>query len=179
MRALMLLIPLLCSCGSGTIKGNIDNNGDVDDGAGDDSGQTEPGDAEPEPEPEPTIEDWEGDWVGIVVIDPFGEDYFEGCTGELELDVDLDGEVDGDGYCEYGWSGAGMEFEGEITAEGDLSGTLIIDFQYAGETYFDLTGGPDGEDTLVADFEGLYEITSWGGDTTTYDAFGYVSVDRD
>lgn len=185
MRALLLTVPLLSllvACSAGSIKG--DASGDDDDDADSDTDTDgdvgeDTGDVDEEEEPEATIEDWEGDWVGSITLDPFGDDYFEGCEGELELDVDLDGGVDGDGFCEYGWSGADMEFEGEISAEGVLSGTLIIDFQVAGETPFDVSGGTDGDDALSADFEGTYERSGWGGDGTVYDVTGSFDLDRD
>ncbi len=180
MRALLLTLPvlsLLVACNAGSIKGDTTNDGgesdtDEDTGPAVDTGEVEE-------EEEATIEDWEGDWVGTVTLDPFGDDYFEGCEGELELDVDLDGGVDGDGYCEYGWSGAELEFDGEISAEGELTGTLVVDFRVAGETPFDVTGATDGEDGLSADFEGSYERSGWGSDGEVYDVTGSIDLERD
>jgi hypothetical protein len=186
MRALLLTVPflsLLVACSAGSIKGDAaDDDGDADTDADADTDvgeDTDTGEVEEEEEPEATIEDWEGDWVGTVTLDAFGDDYFEGCEGELELDVDLDGGVDGDGSCEYGWSGADMEFEGEITPEGELTGTLTIDFQVAGETPMDVSGETDGEDALSADFEGTYERSGWGGDGEVYDVTGSIDLERD
>ncbi|MFT5683786.1 MAG: hypothetical protein ACI8RZ_004718, partial [Myxococcota bacterium] len=68
---------------------------EVDTGDSGDSGDTEP-------EPEPSTEDWEDDWVGTVEINAFGDDFFDGCSGDIELDFDDDGEVEGDGNCDYG-----------------------------------------------------------------------------
>lgn len=182
MRATLLsltILPLLVACSAGTIKGDAaDGTDDGSDGGEDTAADTGGEEEEEEEEPEPTIEDWEGDWVGTVTLDPFGDDLFEGCTGALELDVDLDGEVDGDGNCEYGWSDAEINFEGEITPEGELEGTLIIDFRVAGETPFEVRGGAEGDD-LDAEIEGTYEYTGWGSDGSVYDVTGSIELARD
>ena len=164
MRKLSFLFLLLAACSSGQVQLGE---------AGDDTDVSDTGDA-----PAPSIEDWEGDWVGQMVLDAFGDDYFEGCEGDIELDVDDDGKVDGDGFCPYGDSGAELEFEGEVTADGELTGTMVIDFVYAGPIEVEVAGAAEDTDAIEADFSGTYLYETWGGDYE-YDMTGTIRVERE
>lgn len=127
---------------------------------------------------EPALEDWAADWVGALVIGAFGEGYFDGCEGEIELDFDSDGEVDGDANCDYSDRDYELEFEGEVDAEGNLDGTMTIDFIYAPDTEVSVTGAAVDEDHIEAEFEGTYEYSSLGTDYD-YDIDGTITLERE
>ncbi len=165
MTALLSLAFLACTPTSIDTSGEEDTDLPADDDAGEDEVD------------EPSIEDWEGDWVGGFQIDGFGDNWFDGCEGDLELDVDDDGEVDGDGTCDYGGRDYEVDFSGEINAEGELEGTLTIGFAYAGDVDCELTGAAEGED-LEGEFEGLYYYESWGTEYE-YDVTGSIELERD
>jgi hypothetical protein len=131
-----------------------------------------------EEEVEPSVEDWEGDWVGSIVLDAFGDGYFDGCEGEIELDFDDDGDVDGDANCDYTERDYELEFEGEVDAEGNLVGTMTIEFIYAPDTEVTVTGAAEDEDHIQAVFEGTYSYSSWGTDYD-YDIGGTINLERD
>jgi hypothetical protein len=127
---------------------------------------------------EPSIEDWEADWVGTIVLDAFGDGYFDGCEGDMDLEFEDDGEVEGDANCDYTDRDYEIEFWGEVDAEGNLEGTMNIAFIYAPETEVTVTGAAVDADNIEAEFEGVYEYSSWGSDAE-YDIGGTITLERD
>jgi hypothetical protein len=178
-----LLLPLLLTaCGtgsSGPLGADTGNTVDGQDGGGqEEQEEGEPEEEEEKEEPKPSKEDWEGDWVGHLRIDPLGEDYWDGCDGELALDLDADGEADGDGWCESSSGTLDVEFVGQFDELGQVEGTLTIGFTYAGDTDVELWAAPNGDDELVGAFEGLYLYESWGSEYK-YDLTGSFELLRD
>ena len=97
---------------------------------------------------------------------------WDDCEGELELDIDDDGEVDGDGVCvgedSGDWGGTDeydLEFEGEIDADGNLSGVLVIEADNWGDVEMTVEGEGE-EDDLEAEFEGEVTYEYWGSEYT-------------
>ena len=175
MHRFFFLSILLAGCNSSATSDDLST---TDTTPTDTTPEVDTGDTEPEPEPEASTEDWEDDWVGTVVIDAFGDDFFDGCSGDIELDFDDDGEVDGDGNCDYGSTLYDLEFEGEVDADGVLTGVLIIDFSYAPDTEVTVEGAAEDEDNIEAKFEGTYIYESWGTDYE-YDLTGSITVSRE
>jgi len=177
MRAVPVILLVLTACAAGSIKTDDDGDagsegttGPTNIGSDDDTDtDTDTGEEADTAPPEPSIEDWEGDWVGELTITSVGEEVYgwDDCLGTLEIDVDLDGEADGDGTCsalESDWGDPEeyeVEFEGLMDAEGNLTGTLIVD------------AGGWGDVSMTVDT--LAEPEALGGEAsgeTTYDGWG-------
>jgi len=185
MQSLLFSAFLLTSCNSGvnldgdySTESDADTDADTDTDTDADTDADTDKDTDPDTDPEPTIEDWEGDWTGIFTMNDFGDDWFEGCQGEVELEIDDDGEVEGDGECPYGDTTYDLNFEGTITAEGELEGVMMIEFVYAGLTSLTVEGESDGLENINAEFDGIYEYSDWWNEYA-YDISGTIELDRD
>ena len=190
MRTLIISLTFLAACGSGGATlpqqqggSGEDTGGDGGDDGGDDGGVGE--DGGDEGEAEPTLEDWEGDWVGLVRIwseeDAYG---WDDCEGELKIDVDDDGEVEGRGEClgeeDGGWGDPDtyeLGFLGEMNDEGELEGVISIDAGGWGTVEAEVAAQAD-DDELQGELEGETTIDGWG-ESYTLSLEGELELERD
>jgi hypothetical protein len=175
-----------CASGTGKLPGDGDGDGDDSDDGGDDGDDTASDDDTAVEEEVPSIEDWGSDWVGSAEIISTGDDNYgwTDCIGTLELDVDPDGEVSGDGVCEGddgGWGGPdsySLDFNGTIDAEGVLTGIMVVDAGSWGD--IDLTvGGAAEDDALQAEFNGEAIYDGWGDNQYILTLAGTFALERE
>ena len=142
MRA-FLLVTFLSACNSG---GSVGIGGDTDTDADTDTDT----DTERDTEPEPTVEDYVGDWVGPLEM-AFESRFLRDCEGELRLDVDPDGEVEGPGSCNTRGQDLTLWFAGVIQDDGSVEGVLST--QLTGQpANIDVVGRVEGE-TFVGEYD--------------------------
>jgi hypothetical protein len=177
-----LLTPLLlasCQAGSGELLVADDDSvaGDDDSVAGDDdsvlgdddSTSTSPYEGEYDLYMEDFVDfGWGG---GAGARGKGGEGPY--CTGEFEAEVDEEGRLAAEGDCEWEWDGGGdprATFTGEVSADGDIVGTLLIEDGWMNQE-FEIVGVADGW-TLEIEWEGT--AISHGGPNggDSFDAWG-------
>jgi hypothetical protein len=129
-------------------------------------------------DPKPSLDDWGGSWIGTVILDEFGDDYFDGCEGDITLNFSDEGQVGGIGFCVYGDSGFDLTFAGSFTAKGEVIGRMIVGFTTAGDTPVEVIGGAANIDLIQAGIEGDYEYESWWTDYS-YDITGEMTLSRE
>ena len=117
---------------------DADSDADADADADADSDADSDADADP-------AESWPypGDFEGETVID--ADDWGEWCFGSMDISVEEDASVSGDGWCL--WESGGDEgeilfevYDGSITADGEIEATVFIDTQYWGSIDKPVTG---------------------------------------
>jgi hypothetical protein len=102
------------------------------------------------------------------------------CEGGLFVEIDDDGGVWGEGDCDMGWgSSFGLEFDGDVSADGDLGGTLWLVTDWSDPAELTVWGAPGDDDFLGADIEGEMAIGGWGEDEYTIELVGWVDLERE
>ena len=153
---------------SGLDDGGIDVGDSDTDAETDTDGAPDTG-SEPEPDPEPSTADWAGEWVATIDLlaetDGGWSDQDITCVGEMALEFDDDGEVEGVGVCSIGgWAEAELYFKGDVDAEGDLDGVLTFVQDWIGESELDVSGSAADESEIDSDVDGVIVLGGWGGD---------------
>ncbi|MCP4805687.1 MAG: hypothetical protein GY913_36070 [Proteobacteria bacterium] len=164
----MMLLLFTLACGAGTVAlGPSDTSSDT--------GSENTGDTDQEG---PSTSPWEGVYEGDVgTWVPEWE--WEFCEGDLELVVDEDGLIDGDGTCYYASDWGDYEYdiqvEGEIDEDGELSGTISFE-TWEEVVESDLRGQAD-DDTIEGgwDFEMYF---GGGGGGSEQEVEGWFELDR-
>lgn len=191
MHKLALALPslaLLAACGAGT--GKVDGGGDSGaadvGGDGADGGDADSGASDGSDGTGTTIEDFVSDWVGSLALRALDDAYgWDDCTGELSLDVDPDGEVDGDARCvaedDGGWGEPDVyeaRFAGTIDDDGLVVGVLTVDAGSWGdvEMAVDAVATADG---LTGTTAGETTIDGWGDETYTLSLEGELDLTRE
>lgn len=191
MRSLPLVLVLfsLSACGEGSTKVEGDNTGGTEEpgGTGDEDTDNDDGGDEEE-EDTTSIDDFVSDWTGEVSIwseeDAWG---WDDCSGTLTLDVDPDGEVEGDGLCEGeddgGWGGPDsyeMDFVGEINDDGELVGTLTVAADGWGDVVMELEATADLDaDRIDGEAAGSTTVSGWGDSEYTLALEAELSLERE
>jgi hypothetical protein len=160
--------------------GEGEGEGDGEDTDGDDPDEEE----EVEPDPGPTTADWAGEWFAFIDLEADTEggwgDQEIGCSGEMVVEIDDDGDATGEGACSVsGWAEAGLSFYGEVDADGNLEGTLVFDLGWGGDPAdLEVWGSAADDSEILADAEGLLVLGGWGGDYEV-PVFGEFALERE
>ncbi|MCP4805733.1 MAG: hypothetical protein GY913_35825 [Proteobacteria bacterium] len=170
----LLLLSLACGTGSVALGPDDGTNGENNS----DTGLTEDTGEEVE---EPTGNAAEGSWDGDIefVIPEWDWDL---CTGELELDVDEDGVLTGDGDCtkdsDWGEYSYPMEFTGEVDDDGEITGSAEVEIETRdGYEYIeaDLSGEVEGDDMIIELRGELPFGGGGGGGSPEFEGYGEAS----
>lgn len=141
-------------------------------GEGDpDETDPDPGEDPDEPD-EPEESPYAGDWYAWVTVSAEFEGGWGGgggedisCDGEMEVTVDEDGWLSGEGTCSLsGWAEASLWFEGQVDDDGEFEGMVVFASDWIGEAEVEVEGDAYGRDSISADGEGEMTIGGWGGD---------------
>lgn len=188
--ALLTLVLGICACpgGSGQLLVEDDDSvaGDDDSDAGDDDSVGDDDDSTPGVHP------FAGDFLGQMELwvdfswgaaarGQGGDNPF--CDGEVEWSVSDLGLLDGLGTCDQGWGGGpngggdnGLPaaFDGEVTTDGEIAGTLVLSDPWTGDQEFELTGTVDSWE-IQLQWVGIYVMNGGPGDGSEFDAEGSAS----
>jgi hypothetical protein len=178
LASLIVLLASACSPIVADTNGEGDLDSDVVDDMDSDSEPAPDVDTGTEPdETEPSAADWSGSWSAYVFLEAEGD--FGGgqditCEGEMSFEFDDSGDVEGEGICSVGgWAEAELSFEGEVDADGELSGLMLFSQSWIGSAELDVSGAASDGSVIESDVDGIMSV---GG----YDVplFGDMTLER-